>query len=1143
LLYLKFFDAFSATFKNSQIINFRSQKIKALLVYLAVEAGRVHQRDTLVDLLWSEQPTVSGKKNFSQSLSRLQRAIANQQAVPPYLIITRHTVQWNLDSGYWLDVNTFLQATENALSQVEQFQFELSTAYEQLETAYNLYQGDFLAGFFVADAPEFDNWVAATREQLYQQMLSALAHVTQRAEEVGHYEQAIKLAQRQIELNSWNEPAHRSLMRGLAFTGRRSDAIAQFDHCVDILAAELDVDPSQETTILHQQIVDGLYSPDRNHDRAVIVGLPAQDSTPSTTKQSYQPPIRTTHFIGRTRELEEIVTRLGEPETRLITLTGPGGAGKTSLAQEVGRTVCDEYTNGALFVPMASIDRALEIAPAILEALKQPTPDKVDPVGHLLTYLEAMDLLLVLDNYEQLLSTPTASQQSRLARHLISMILERAPQVKLLITSRVRLNLTPEWVYAVDGMTLPPVVDPLSQEYAGLKLEQVEQSSAVALFVRNAQQARSSFILAEHNMQAVTQLCHALGGLPLGLELAAGWVRVLSCQEIYAEIQENLEILTVDSPDVPARHRSIQAVFDSSWQRLSSGAQEVVQRLSIFRGQYDRPAATVIANASRRAGGGGGQYEMHELTRQIAAERLAADRQLHEETEQTHALYFARYLEERADTLYGPKTVQHFIDIDLRFGDICLAWGYLVREAQFEQLYTIVDVLYGYCRIRGKFLQGIELLESALTLLTTRKKSPVEIRLLQVQLLSRQALLYCVIGKQEQAQALIDKAQKLSQSVTVQPPELVEGGTLASTGSASMGHERLPQSRLPNELQSTLCVETTVAFYLYARLYIYTFSAVEDMAEIEQLYRRGVTLYEYADVPVGVALMHNMRGVVAHNQGHLREAHRFYEMGYEIALSIEYYQLLSTTLQNLGKISQDLGKYDESMDYLKQSLHYQYALNDEEGVAYVSRNMARVEMFWGNYQTACMLAQKALEIFKTINFQRGVAFTLQLLGEASYLTGKLGDAEACLEQGMALCDRFGYAREATEIAITQGYLMLHQQRIAEAQTYGDLVLDLAKQAQSQAYEGLAHTFAGEATLAQGKGPQAQLLFEQAIAVGQACDMPLIWLQAKAGLAALAIKEGEVAQAEQLLQDVLEHRAVTHKLQQRCEALLKMATAD
>jgi len=157
LLYLKFFDAFSATFKNSQIINFRSQKIKALLVYLAVEAGRVHQRDTLVDLLWSEQPTVSGKKNFSQSLSRLQRAIANQQAVPPYLIITRHTVQWNLDSGYWLDVNTFLQATENALSQVEQFQFELSTAYEQLETAYNLYQGDFLAGFFVADAPEFDN--------------------------------------------------------------------------------------------------------------------------------------------------------------------------------------------------------------------------------------------------------------------------------------------------------------------------------------------------------------------------------------------------------------------------------------------------------------------------------------------------------------------------------------------------------------------------------------------------------------------------------------------------------------------------------------------------------------------------------------------------------------------------------------------------------------------------------------------------------------------------------------------------------------------------------------------------------------------------------------------------------------------------
>jgi len=1031
MLCLKFFDTFSVAIDGNNITKFRSQKVKALLAYLAIEAGRVHQRDSLIHLLWSDQAPKQANNNFRQTLSRLQKVIDNKAAFPPFLVITQHTVQWNLNSNYWLDVDTFLQATDNVL-----VLDDLVEAYSQLEVAYDLYQGDLLASFSVSNAPIFENWVATTHEQLHQELLKATIHVAESAEAVGQYSRVISLSQRQLALTPWSEFAHRRLMYALAATGQRAESIAQFDRCVEALERELDVAPSNETTTLHQQIVDDKFLP--SFPDAIPDVLSIRFNTEKDSSQQAYPyhqiPSRAAHFIGRAEEIAEITARLWDPESRLVTLTGPGGVGKTSLALEVASAVGSRWRNGAAFVPVAAIDSPMLLAPAILQALGLIPLADIDPVDHLLAYLKLLDILLVLDNYEQLLPSQTVDFQPLSDQKLLMDILDQAPQVTLFITSRVRLNLVQEWVYSVNGMALPPVSGDQMLASTVPDLAQFEQSNAVALFVRRAQQVHSSFILAPENVHIVAQICHTLGGLPLGIELAAAWVRILSCQEIYTEIQQSLDFLTTSSAHIPERHRSLQAVFDSSWQRLSPGAQEVVQRLSIFRSYCDRHAATEVANASltvlaelidhsfvRRAGTR--QYEMHELMRQLAADKLVMNIHLQKETQRTHGLYFARYLEERAERLNGSDAVRYLLEIDERFGDICLAWAYIVQEKQFDRVCSILEVLYVYCRIRGKILQGIELLENALDALNAARRRMGKMILLQAQLMSRLSIFYCAIGKQDKAHLLADQALALAES----------------------------QLSMTNDQTMAISPESTVAFCLGSLLYIP--SAVHEIKQVDAFYTRSIVLYEKCDDRSGIAAMHNRRGVIAHNRGELIQAREFYQMSYEIARQLDDYQLLSICLLNLGKISEEVGRYGDGLAYLEKSLNYYQALNDNEGVAYVLRNMARILLHQGKLRDALNLGHKALDIFQSILYQHGITFSCRLLGETYYLQKDIKKAIIYLKQGETVCNTFGYKLEGAEIATTEGIIALYQGKVVQAERFAEQALDLAQQARSRSTEG------------------------------------------------------------------------------------------
>ncbi len=353
-------------------------------------------------------------------------------------------------------------------------------------------------------------------------------------------------------------------------------------------------------------------------------------------------PAPRTSFVGRATELDEIDRLLGDPDCRLLTLVGPGGAGKTRLALEAAARRIERYPHGVHFVPLVSVASPDFLATAVAESIQFAADGArggVSAQEQLLDYLGERSTLLVLDNFEHLVE----------GADLLGEIIERAPKVELLTTSRERLNMQSEWVLDVHGL--------------GLAQNGNGGSGALRLFVERATQVEPRFSLDDDERIDALRICRLVEGLPLGIELAASWVSVLSCAEIADEIEQNIDFLATAMRDVPARHRSLRAAFDQSWRLLSGEQQGVLARLSVLRGDYGRDAAAAVADADLRVlsdlvskslvrRSDFGRYEVHELLRQYSAERLAAEStDALSVARERHARHYLGALDERRGAL------------------------------------------------------------------------------------------------------------------------------------------------------------------------------------------------------------------------------------------------------------------------------------------------------------------------------------------------------------------------------------------------------------------------------------------------------------------------------------------------------------
>ena len=560
-----------------------------LLVFLALKKTWVGRAE-LAALFWPEQESKLAYTNLRKTLHRLQ------------------ALAWAKDLESQSGALRFHVDTDVAA-------FETALREQRAADALPMRRGELLAGFNDDQSDAWSSWLSFERDRLRLAWRdAALAHLDADIDA----SDAVELSARLLESDPLDETALRCHMSGLGRAGHIAHARQVYREFVDRLANDLGLTPSAELQALQDDIA-GTIRP------TAAVRPPAK-------------PKLDADFIGRTVELRRIAKLLAQDDCRLLCILGPGGVGKTRLARRALGDISASFANGAVFVALEDVGSASELGVRLARELGVALAGKADPLSQVIEFLRERHMLLVLDNFEHLAADTAAVQQ----------LLDAAPRVKLIVTSRVRLALPNEWLLPLEGLPCPDVEDQ----------DNIEAFDAARLFVQAAQRVAPSLVPSEE-AASIVEICQLVEGLPLALQLAAAWARTLSCDAIAAELRQSIELLQASDSAHPVRHASIEKVFDQSWQLLSPAEQDALARLSVFRGGFTSEAARAVTGASLPVLGAltdksllrkdGTRLFMHPLVHQLAALRLL-DTETRDSTQQAHARYFNRMLAQlRAD--------------------------------------------------------------------------------------------------------------------------------------------------------------------------------------------------------------------------------------------------------------------------------------------------------------------------------------------------------------------------------------------------------------------------------------------------------------------------------------------------------------
>ena len=538
----------------------RRRKAASLVKLLALAPEHRLHREQVIEALWPELEPEAALNNLHRILHVARRVLEPElaPAAPSrYLGLQGDRLVLCPAAPLWTDVAAFADAATAARRTQD------PAAYQ---TALDVYTGDLL--------PEdrYEDWVAGPREEFRERYLSLLVELAQVHEARGAYPAAIETLQRVVAAEPIHEDAHAGLMRLYALTGQRQQALRQYQRLRAALERDLGVEPAAASQALYQDIVAGRLpaAPLRTSDRAIPTETTSQAAPPTNL------PSAVTRFIGRRQELADLKDLLGT--TRLLTLTGAGGSGKTRLALELAASVLPAYPDGVWLIELAALtdpDLLPQTVAATLEVREQPGQPLLTT---LLTALKARRLLLVLDNCEHLVEA---------CAHLAASLLRACPHLRLLATSREALGMAGETTWRVPSLALP---DPAHRP----PLDRLPQYDAVRLFLDRAQASRPGFALTPGNAAAVVQLCARLDGIPLALELAAVRVKVLPVEQLAAHLDDSLALLSGGNRTALPRHQTLRAAIDWSYDLLAEPEQVLLRRLAVFAGGFTLEAAEAV---------------------------------------------------------------------------------------------------------------------------------------------------------------------------------------------------------------------------------------------------------------------------------------------------------------------------------------------------------------------------------------------------------------------------------------------------------------------------------------------------------------------------------------------------------------------
>ena len=937
-LVLSFLGSWQASLDGQPATGFESGKVRALLTYLAVEAHRPHYREALAGLLWPNLPEAAALADLRQALANLRKTIGDSTAHPTFLLITRETIQFNRASDYVLDVADF-HALLTACDGHSHRRIETCRACAaRLQKASDLYLGDFLEGFLLSGSSEFEEWTLIWHERLRRLALDAFEHLAEHYERRASLDLAHRTLARQLELDPWREEAHQRLMRVLARSGQRTAALAQYEACRRALAKELGVEPTAETIALYEQIKTGQLK-----EKSMREMPPLRNWTHPTTP-----------LINRATELAELAELIDNPACRLITLLGPGGMGKTRLALEAAAHEAWSFKNGAAFVSLTPLSSSEFLVPALADAVGLAFHGPTDPRMQLLNYLREKDLLLIVDGFEHLTSEAG----------LLADVIEQAPRVVLLVTSRERIGIPSEWILDLQGLQYP----------RGKFPDRLESYSAPELFLQRAQMIRSGFSLAQENEREVTRICQLVEGMPLAIELAAGWLPALSCKEIVREIEGGLGFLAEHHQGL-SQYQSMRAVFDRSWNLLLDEEKSMFRKLSVFRGGFSKEAAEQVTEGTlailaalvdkslvRRAKGS--RYEMHDLIRQYAQEKLDEVRDEQDVTHERHCLFFIAFMQHELDRFKGPQQTQVIAAIMSEIDNVRVAWRWATIHRHSASMRKILRNLHWFFDLREVF---------------------------------QEALAFYTWTSQHLAH--IDELENLDRehSIVFWYIECVRGWFLVRVGHYEPARGVIQQG--VDQLRSLGAYPEMADMLHFLSVLCWLMG---EYATAQRLLEEGLSIDRVTDDEWNAAFKLGTLGVIAQSLGDYGQANQLFLQALTIYKKFGDPRMTAISLSFIGLALSALGEFAHAQQLLREGLAISRELKDQWLTPITLNHLGFVSYMMREYGAAEQYHLESLVLFREIGNRRDIADSLCHLGGVRYAQRALEEAHQHYQEALQL---------------------------------------------------------------------------------------------------------------------------------------------
>lgn len=882
-----------------------SNKALALLCYLVVEDG-IHRREVLADLIWGGATEERAKANLRNAVYQLAKIL------PHYLISERHTVTFKTELPYSVDVVDF----ERLLN---------STEPQAWHQAMMLYDGVFLKGLYVDDAPRFEEWLRNKRYFLEQSFITCMYQLAEYQLNQREYQQAATTYQTILEQDMLQECAHEALMLAWAKQGNLLQALAHYQHMVDILQEELGIEPRPDAVQLQKRLIHA-----QQHKNTTLIREPNK-------------------LIGREESLNQLSTWLSADHSRLITLTGLGGTGKSRLALHIAHGYKDDFINGAYYISLASVDDVEVAIFMIAQALGIKLAGKRPIQEQIIAYLKRYEMLIVLDNLEHLPDLVP----------VIASILEQTTDIKILVTSREVLNLREEYVCRLQGLST-------AQEEKSL------QTESNRYFLECC--AKWSYTVEQDKRQLKTihEICQLLEGLPLGIELAVGLMSNHNPEIILAELHQTQAILQTEIANIPNRHRSLFATFEYSWRLLSDDLKAILKKLSVFRGSFSTKAAAYVSGASaddlrkleqksllqtiQLPDDETVMFVFHELIREFTLDKLGSD---YEPIRRLHMEYYCQFL---AKLPQGTEKLKPYIPtLSAEYSNIRLSVLSAIEWHEIHYLEKMVSTLAIFLR-RYSLYEGMKLFNYISENLISHLQE-TDVKRMWGSLQSDRIIFLLRYGNVSDAIICAREAVQFNRE-QADPNMLVQslhdlGLAHLQLGEFNEAHivftASIEKARSLDNKQQLLTVLTDAAIVNFC-LGDYT-SAIQVLEEALPL-QRGDSMR--------VARLHINLGAAYHALEQFEQAKHNYYQAIHYADIANHVDGKGIILINLGLLYLQTKEYNNSIEYCQSGIQLLRELSDRRnlshGLAYLSMTYSELQKSELATQTAMEAASIALEI-------------------------------------------------------------------------------------------------------------------------------------------------------------------------------------